>query len=239
MAQTRVQVREQPSDQEIDHRIRGIHRALVKAYGPIPQRPSRDPTEELILTILSQNTSDHNSGLAFDRLRERFPTWESVRDGDESQIAEAIRPGGLAQIKAGRIQDILRAITVERGNLDLHFLSQMGLDDALAWLESFKGVGPKTAACVLLFALGRPTMPVDTHVLRVSRRLGLLPVNASADQAHRLLRQVVSPELIYELHLLLVLHGRRVCRPSLPRCFACAVCVWCQFPHKTPPPPQA
>ncbi len=232
----RVQAAEALLTQEVDSPIPSVHRALVDAYGERPWNPHGKPVRELVRTILSQNTSDHNRDLAFRRLQDRFPTWERLRDGDESEIVEAIRPGGLARIKAPRIQSILRAITAERGDLSLDFLSAMELEEAISWLEKFKGVGPKTAACVMLFALGKPAMPVDTHVQRVSSRLDLLPPGASSDQAHRLLQATVPAELVYEFHVLLIEHGRKTCKASRPRCFDCVLSSLCEFPDKTPPP---
>lgn len=235
MAPTRVETAEELLTRRVDSPIHSIHRVLLGAYGERTWKPHGKPLMELVKTILSQNTSDHNRDLAFKRLQDRFPTWETLRDGDENEIVEAIRPGGLAQIKAPRIQSILRAITIERGDLNLDFLSSMELEEAMSWLEKFKGVGPKTAACVMLFALGKPALPVDTHVHRVSGRLGLLPSGASSHQAHRLLQAAVPSKIVYEFHVLLIEHGRKTCKASRPRCSACVLDSLCQFPDKTSP----
>ena len=176
-------------------------------------------------TILSQNTTDTNRDVAFARLRERFPTWEAVRDAPLEEVEEAIRAGGLAPQKAPRIQEALREITsrapprraaedVARPDLDLCWLEDAPREEALEFLTSLPGVGRKTAACVLIFAFGRPEIPVDTHVYRVGGRLGLFPPKASFERAHDEMRAVTDPEDAYELHINLIEHGRRVCRPQ-------------------------
>ncbi len=215
-----------PSD-----RLSVVHQLLLEEYGHHPWRPHRDPISELVRTILSQNTSDVNSDRAFARLQARFPSWEQVRDADPEAIAEAIQPGGLARIKAPRIKRALEAITEERGELDLGFLREMELDRAGAWLESLVGVGPKTAACVLLFSLGRPILPVDTHVHRVSRRLGLIEPHRSAEAAHEILRKMLRDGAIYDFHVNMVSHGRQICHAQRPRCEACVLAPQCDYLH--------
>jgi endonuclease-3 len=182
---------------------------------------------ELVLTVLSQHTSDRNSGRAFDRLKAAFPTWEAMADANLEAIAQAIWVGGLARMKAPRIRAILRKVKEELGSFDLSFLELLPLAEAKAWLLSLPGVGPKTAACVLLFSLGRPALPVDTHVYRVAWRLGLIDVKASADQAHGLLEAVVPEESFYHFHISLVQHGRRVCKPQIPLCHECVLAQLC------------
>lgn len=147
---------------------------LAQVYGARPWRARRDPVSELVFTILSQNTSDVNSQRAFNRLLNRFGSWEAVADAAVEEIAESIWGGGLARVKAPRIKGILKAILDKRGSLELDFLKDMPLAAAKSWLRELPGVGPKTAACVLLFSLGRPALPVDTHVYRVAKRLGLI-----------------------------------------------------------------
>ena len=194
---------------------------LGEYYGRAPAQASGDPIAELVLTLLSQHTSDHNSGRAFHRLLERFQTWDEVIAAPTSEVEEAIRPGGLAPTKAPRLQELLAAVRERAPEFDLHFLGEMPLAEAKAWLRSLPGVGPKTAACVLLFALGRPALPVDTHVDRVSRRLGLVPPKASVEQAHTILEAMLTPEEVYAFHVDLIQHGRRTChaqRPECPRC---------------------
>ena len=187
-----------------------IHKLLLPEYGDHPWQPS-DPVATLVGTILSQNTNDVNRDRAFDRLRERFPAWEAVRDAPVEEITEAVRPAGLAPTKAPRIQEALRRVTAERGTISLDFLADLPLEDAREWLFSLPGVGPKTAAIVLLFALGRPAFPVDTHVHRVARRLGLIPDRTTREKAHDLLEALVPPEIYYAFHLNLIAHGRAVC----------------------------
>lgn len=204
---------------------------LRQEYGHHRWKPHRDPLSELVRTILSQNTSDVNSNRAFARLQERFPSWEQVRDGDVEAIVEAIRPGGLARIKAPRIKGAVQAISEERGSLDLEFLRETDLDEARSWLESLVGVGPKTAACVLLFSLGRPVLPVDTHVHRVSRRLGLLQPRASTESAHEILGGMLADGAIYDFHVNMVSHGRRVCVARRPHCDVCVLAAQCDYLH--------
>ncbi len=206
-----------------------IHRLLVQEYGQRIWRRRGEPLEVLVSTVLSQNTSDVNRDRAYRRLRERFPTWEAVRDGPVEEIAEAIRPGGLAGLKAPRLKEILRAITERRGELSLDFLGQMEVEEAKAWLTSLRGVGPKTAACVLLFALGKPAFPVDTHVHRVSRRLGLIEPGTSAPEAEKILEGLLPPENYYPFHLNLIAHGREICKAPRPLCHICVLAPHCDY----------
>ena len=192
-------------------------------YGRPPQRPHRDPMGELVLTVLSQNTSDTNSGRAFAQLLSTFPDWQSVMAADPRRLEGAIQPGGLAPTKSPRIQAILAEVWRRRGSFDLSFLADLPLEEARGWLRSLPGVGPKTAACVLLFSLGRPALPVDTHVHRVARRLGLVPAKASAEKAHELLEARLEPAQVYPFHIALVKHGRRTCLAQRPRCPSCAL----------------
>jgi endonuclease-3 len=206
-----------------------VHRLLIEQYGQHEWRPRLDPLSELIFTILSQNTSDVNRDRAWKRLKERFPTWESVLAADATDIAEAIRPGGLADIKAPRIQETLRTIKQEQGKFTLGFLAEMEVDEAKKWLNSLNGVGPKTAAIVLLFSLGKPAFPVDTHVHRVSRRLGLIRPKTSREQAHKVLEELLPPEIYYTFHLNLITHGREVCQARRPRCATCVLREHCEY----------
>lgn len=220
------------SDFAVGERVAGvkaIHQALLKGYGPRRWRQRRDPLSELIYTVLSQNTSDVNRDRAYERLKKRFPTWERVRDAQVEEIAEAIRPGGLANIKAPRIKDILHTITERRGELSLDFICQMEIEEAKGWLGSLKGVGPKTTACVLLFGCGRPAFPVDTHVYRVSMRLGLISPKASPQEAHKILEDLLSPQDYYAFHLNLIAHGREVCKARGPRCEICVLAPRCDY----------
>ena len=204
-----------------------IVRRLSPLYGEPVWRPHGDPMTELVLTILSQNTSDSNSGRAFMRLRHRFPTWEALLDAPVAEIEQAIAVGGLARIKAPRIKAALEAVHEKRGSFDLEFLRDLPLDEAKAWLRELKGVGPKTAACVLMFALGRPALPVDTHVHRVAQRLGFVPAKATAEQAHDILEGMLAADEIYAFHISLIKHGRRLCRAQRPLCAECPLLDGC------------
>jgi endonuclease III len=198
---------------------------MRELYGGPTQQPHRRPVEELVRTILSQNTNDTNRDVAYARLRERFPTWEAVRDAPLEEVEEAIRPGGLAPQKAPRIQEALRELD---DNLDLCWLESAPREQALEFLTSLPGVGRKTAACVLIFSFGRPEIPVDTHVYRVGGRLGLFPPKASFERAHDEIRAVTDPEDAYELHINLIRHGRAICRPR-PLCDECALRRMCPY----------
>ena len=206
---------------------------LRKQHGPPQQRVRRDPLSELIAALLSQNTSDINSERAFADLVATFGTWDRVMQTDVDSIAAAIAAGGLSNVKAPRIKAILEQVENERGSLNLMFLKTMPLAQARAWLESLPGVGPKTAACVLLFSLGRPALPVDTHVYRVSQRLGLIGKNVSPDEAHRVLQKKVPADMIYEFHMNMVRHGRRICRAQRPLCDECLLREGCKVGKRT------
>ncbi len=194
---------------------------LREAGGPVHRGPERPPVDQLVGTILSQHTSDINSDEAFRRLKVRFPTWEGALAGDPADLADAIRVGGLANIKTDRIRRVLSAVLDRRGALEIDFLRDLPLDEAKAWLRELPGVGPKTAAVVLVFALGMPAMPVDTHVYRVSKRLGLVPQKTSVEKAHDILESMVEPEHVFEFHVMLIRHGRETCKAQRPLCTAC------------------
>ncbi len=204
-------------------------------YGEPSLRPLQDPLAELVQTVLSQNTADVNSDRAFASLTARFGgDWDAVRAAPTVEVADAIRIGGLADVKAARIKSILDRIVELCGELDLAFLRHVSLEEGRAFLRSLGGVGPKTAACVLLFSCGKPAMPVDTHVHRVSQRLGLVPAKATADQAHALLEEIVPPEQVYHVHMLLIRHGREICKAQRPRCPICPVVHLCPYENKSP-----
>jgi endonuclease III len=201
---------------------------LRAAYGP-PEGHRRLPAlEELVLTILSQNTSDGNRDRAYAAMRRRFPTWEDVRDADTAALVEVLRPSGLAEQRAPRIQAVLCELSAG-GAPDLGWLEGMPAKEALAALTRLPGVGVKTASCVLLFSHGVPVMPVDTHVHRVASRLGLIPPGTSVAAAHGLLTAATPPERMLEAHLLLIQHGRRTCAARRPRCEACVLLDLCPF----------
>ena len=203
-----------------------IRDRLREMYGRPRSEPHGDPVHELVLTMLSQNTSDTNRDVAYAGLRARFGSWAEVRDAPTEEVEEAIRRGGLAPTKAPRIQAALRELGEP---IDLEWLRDAPREEALAYLTSLPGVGRKTAACVLIFAFGRPEIPVDTHVKRVGERLGLFRRGASFDEAHDEMLAITPPEDAYELHMNLIAHGRRLCRPARPLCEECALLRMC--PH--------
>ncbi|OAI39622.1 hypothetical protein AYO38_07365 [bacterium SCGC AG-212-C10] len=202
---------------------------LGALYGEPQHTPSGAPLAELVLTVLSQNTADTNSGRAFVQLLRRYASWEDVAAAPVEDVIATIQNGGLAQQKGPRIQAILRAVQERSPGWDLSFLAELPLEEARAWLRALPGVGPKTAACVLLFALGLPAMPVDTHVERVAKRLELIPAKATPEQAHVLLEALVAPEQYYRFHMLFIKHGRRLCKARGPLCGACPLREECPF----------
>jgi endonuclease III len=206
-------------------RLRRITDRLANEYGRPALRPHGAPVDELVLTVLSQNTNDRNRDVAYFRLRERFPSWDAVAEAPVEEVEDAIRPGGLAPTKSVRIKQILDAI----GDDDLLWLADAPLDEARAYLCALPGVGRKTAACVLLFSFGRPDVPVDTHVYRVGGRLGLWPQKAPLVAAHDELARLVGDdgEFAYEAHVLLIRHGRRTCVARAPRCAECPLRRMC------------
>jgi endonuclease-3 len=210
-----------------------IHKKLLEFYGEPVWRNPLPPVDELVSTILSQNTNDVNRDRAFESLRARFPTWEQVRDADTEVVIEAVRVAGLANQKGSRLQQVLRDITAERGSLDLSFLADMPLEEARAWLTRFKGVGPKTAAIVLCFSLNRPAFPVDTHVYRVTGRIGLRPPKMTVEQAHPHLESLFPPETYYAAHLNIIRLGREICNARKPNCPACPLYDLCDYEPKT------
>jgi endonuclease-3 len=208
---------------------RQAHQRLLEFYGqPVWQNPLA-PVDELVSTILSQNTNDTNRDRAFESLIGNFPTWEVVRDARPSSVVAAIRLAGLSNQKGPRIQQVLKDITVERGSLDLGFLKDLPLEEARAWLMKHKGVGPKTAAIVLLFSLGRPAFPVDTHIFRVTGRIGLLPEKMTVVQAHLHLEKLFPPDAYYAAHLNIIRLGREICSARKPACPVCPLRTLCKY----------
>jgi endonuclease III len=220
--------------------VLAIRDRLREMYGRPTHEPHSEPVHELVLTMLSQNTSDTNRDVAYAGLRARFPSWEEVRDAPTEDVEEAIRKGGLAPTKAPRIQAVLREISrlnnagtspsPQSGDpIDLDWLRDAPREEALEYLPALPGVGRKTAACVLLFAFGRPEIPVDTHVMRVGGRLALFRPGASFDEAHDEMLAITPPEDAYEFHMNLIAHGRRLCRPARPLCEECALRRMCPY----------
>lgn len=210
-------------------KIECICNLLDREYGEQIWSSHNPPLDELVLTILSQNTTGPNCSLAFSQLKERFPEWEQVMDALESDIADAIRPAGLGDIRAARIKQILRQIYETQGSLDLSWFNEADSKEIKDYLLSFIGVGPKTAACVLLFSLGRPVLPVDTHVYRVSVRLGLIPESVNVDRSHDVLQEMVPEGRIYSFHINMVTHGRRICKAGRPLCEKCVLKEDCDY----------
>ena len=204
-------------------------RILTRIYGRKELALDDDPLDTLVETILSQNTTDKNSGRAFRKLKDAYPKWERMLGEDPKKVAKIIRSGGLAGIKAARILDALEFINRERGALDLDFLRDMEPDEAEAWLGQMKGVGPKTRSIVLLFALGMPAFPVDTHIHRVTRRLGLIGSKTTREQAQEELAKLVPREEFYNFHIDIIEHGRAVCQARKPKCDICKISQLCDF----------
>jgi len=208
-------------------RIVAILARLRRAYGDPPPPRRLAPLDELILTVLSQNTNDVNRDRAYADLRSRFATWDEVADAPLPAIAKAIRRGGLAPTKSVRIREMLRELRARGMPLDERTFARMRSRELWDLLVGLRGVGPKTAAIVLLFSLGRPFFPVDTHVHRLTRRLGLVPENSDAVKAQELLQEVVPAKDVYDFHVLLIRHGREVCVARRPLCSRCALATIC------------
>ncbi len=202
---------------------------LEAVYGVPRNTRHDDPLDELIGTILSQSTTNVNSDRAFASLKKRFPNWESARRARPLSIASAIKSGGLANVKSVVIKNILNEILARRGNLDLAFLKTGSVEEARRFLISLKGVGPKTAACVLLFSCQRQVFPMDTHIFRIAHRLGLLPEKIRDEQAHELMERLIPPKKHYSLHITLIAHGRKICLPRNPKCGQCALIEQCDY----------
>jgi endonuclease-3 len=215
----------------LTRRLESVARRLAARYG-IPRRRLEDPLDVLIETVLSQNTSDLNSGRAFRALKAAFPSWPAVAAARRAALARAIRSGGLARLKGARIQSILAELEARPGGYDLRPLRRLAPEQAEASLRGLPGVGPKTRACVLLFGCGHAAFPVDTHVHRIVRRLGLVPPRADAVRTHAELAPRVPTARALDLHLNLIRLGREVCRPRAPRCEACPLRPACAFARR-------
>ncbi len=208
--------------------IREVDMWLRHLYGD-PQKPPKDAVSQLVATMLSQATTDVQTARSFRNLRRQFRTWDDVRDAPVSQIAKAIRSSGLSKQKAPRIKRALQHITSERGRIELNFLKKLPTEEALQWLMNIAGVGPKTASIVLLFTYQQPLFPVDTHIHRVTKRLGWIPQKANAEKAHEVLTAIVPPGLHYRLHLNLIRFGREICQARRPRCEVCPLTDLCEY----------
>lgn len=209
--------------------VNQVNDLLFAFYGYPEWRNPLPALDELVSTILSQNTNDVNRDRAFNALRKRFPVWQEICDAEPQEIISAIRPAGLSNQKGPRIQQVLRQILTERGNLDLDFLKEWPVEEGRAWLTSFKGVGPKTAAIVLLFSLGLPAFPVDTHIYRVTGRVGLLPNGMNVEDAHPHLEKLFPPETYYAAHLNIIRLGREICTSRRVDCVRCPLQLVCNY----------
>lgn len=222
---------ESPEDAFDEKPLRYIIQNLERTYGvPSNRRPARtDPLDMLVQVILSQATSDINSERTFAALKRRFPTWEAVLRARERTLADAIRSGGLANQKAAVIRDVLRQIKEKHGALDLSFLHDIPTAEAVRYLSQFRGIGPKTVACTLLFACHKEVFPLDTHIFRILRRVGLLPPKCTDARAHEILNRLVPEGKFYSFHVNLIRHGRALCRPRDPVCEQCPIVEYCDY----------
>jgi endonuclease-3 len=209
--------------------IRYIVQNLERTYGVPENRRTSDPLDMLIKIILSQATSDVNSERTFAALKKRFPLWDALARARTSTIAETIRSGGLANQKATVIKDVLRQIKEEHGTLDLSFLHDVSSEEATRYLSQFRGIGPKTVACTLLFACRKEVFPLDTHIFRVLRRIGLIPQKCTDRRAHEIMNSIVPEGKFYSFHVNLIRHGRKLCRPRDPLCERCPVVEYCDY----------
>ncbi len=217
---------------ELPESVPYVIQNLKAAYGVPECERGLDPLDVLIQTILSQSTTNINSYRAFDSLKRRFPTWDQARRARAASIEAAIRSGGLARQKSLRIKKLLNEIYERRGSLDLSFLFTTPLEEAMEFLASFKGVGPKTVACTLLFACNSPIFPIDTHIFRIARRIGLIPEKCSDEEAHRRMTRMIPEGRFYEVHVNMIRHGRKVCRPQQPLCQQCCLIDYCLYYEK-------
>ncbi|PJF44205.1 MAG: hypothetical protein CUN55_05175 [Phototrophicales bacterium] len=214
---------------ERKEKYQAIAKILSEKYGYPTWRQHLPPVDELVSTILSQSTTDANRDRGFYALKAKYADWESVRDAPLEEIVEVIRPAGLANQKGPRIQEALRYISEQVGEISLDFLKDMPIEEAKQWLTKINGIGPKTAAIILLFSFNMPAFPVDTHVHRVTKRLGLIDSKTNADKAHTILEAIVPPEDYYAVHLNFIQHGREICKARNPLCQQCPLTVYCQY----------
>lgn len=224
---------------DFQQRIEKIRQRLIDAFGIPEWRDPLPPVDELVSTILSQNTNDNNRDAAFKELKESFPDWEAVAAADTADVANAIRTAGLANQKAPRIQEALKEIKRHNGDsIDLAFLREMKIEEARSWLLDINGVGPKTAAIVLLFSLGIPAFPVDTHIYRVTGRIGIRPQNFSVEKTHKYLEERIPEDAYFDLHLNLIRLGREICGARKWHCYRCPVEDLCSFDEKNLSPEE-
>lgn len=208
-----------------------IYDLLLARYGEIPLQPRRPPMVELIMTILSQRTTAKNERMAFERLWSRYGSWEAIREAPVDDVADAISPSNYPETKAPRIKEVLARIIEDRGEPSIDFLADETIEDGLKYLTNLPGVGIKTASLVLLFCFGKPVMPVDTHVLRISKRLGLLDEKLSAEKAHTEILKLLpnDPHVLYNFHVAMLKHGRTLCTYANPKCAPCPLKAYCKW----------
>ncbi len=214
--------------------VKKIIKALERRYGIPSFDGFSEPLDELIFTILSQNTNDINRDRAWKKLKDTFPHWESVLNTTPEKLASVIRVAGLAQEKSKNILSILKKLKKEYKKLSLKFLKDYDREKARDFLLSFRGVGPKTAACVLLFSLKKPAFPVDTHIFRVTKRLGLIEGRITMEKAHKVMEKVVPSQKYHSFHINLIRHGRAICHPRAPECTICVINRYCEYFKKSP-----
>ncbi len=215
------------NEAELKAKIQKINDILEEEFG-IPEREdNEDPLDVLIHTILSQNTNDINSGRAYDKLRERFPTWEDVLNADINELAEVIRIGGLARQKSIRIKELLRWIKDTYGKLNIDFVCDMEPSDVIEIFTKLNGIGLKTINVMLCFACGKDVFPVDTHIFRVSKRLALIPDNATPEKAHYIIGKIFPEGKAYSLHVNMITFGREICHAQRPECRNCPLIEYC------------
>lgn len=206
-----------------------VAQLLREMYGTPDWQRWLPPLDELVDCILSQSTTDANRDRAFEALKARFPSWEAVMGAPTQEVVDTIRPAGLANQKGPRIQNVLRRIYDERGELNIDFLGDLPMDEAKAWLTQLDGVGPKTAAIVMCFAFNREAFPVDTHIHRVGQRIGFLPLGISAEKAHPVMEAIVPAQDYYPFHINLIQHGREICQARRPKCERCPITAYCDY----------
>jgi endonuclease-3 len=216
-------------NEPLQTKYEAVYQTLVATYGKPTWQSHNPPVDELVCTILSQATSDTNRDKGFSALKERYADWESVMNAPPEEIVDTIYSAGLANQKGPRIQAALRYVLDKRGEIELDFLAEMPLAEAVQWLTRIKGVGRKTAAIILLFSFGRPAFPVDTHVHRITRRLGLIGEKVTAEKAHDLLEEMGDPPTFYPMHMNLIRHGREVCLARNPHCHRCPISIYCHY----------
>jgi endonuclease-3 len=214
---------------DLSQKYATVYEKLVNQYGRPQWEQHMPPVDELVSTILSQSTSDTNRDRGYKALVARFPDWRAVMNAPEQEVIETIRPAGLANQKGPRIQAALRTIDAQRGAIELDFLQDIPVEEAKAWLTAIKGIGPKTAAIILLFSFNMQVFPVDTHVHRISKRLGLIGPRVTANKAHDLLAEMGHPDTFYPFHINLIRHGRQICLARNPRCAICSLQADCDF----------